>query len=163
MAIGVTVFAVIIVNAAVCVCTAILLTCKRHTATLAELRQLPGLESLDLSRERSFIRLKPGGISIGHKVTCRRAVSALSPTPITRNEFLSKEIRNLSIPWFSVIMYLELAGQIKARMRVKLNISLHAKKADAHIAGLTQCILEQFQAIALALVIRVDAYGPECP
>ena len=53
----ITILAVVIACAAICVCPTVLILREWHTATLAKLRQLTRLQGFLFSRERGFVGL----------------------------------------------------------------------------------------------------------
>ena len=60
-------------------------------------------------------------------------------------------------------MNAQLAGKVESGMLVELNVSLHLQQSNTHVPGPRQSILQQLKPIAFALVVRVDADGPEGP
>ena len=84
-----------------------------------------------LHREAGFISLKGLRQGIGHKVTGRGTICALSLTPIAGYQLLRQEIWDLAGGGFPVIMDPEPAGKVKARVLVKVDVPLHLQQADA--------------------------------
>ena len=116
-----------------------------------------------LGREACFVGFKGLRLGIGNKVSWRRAVSALAIPPIAGDKFLRQEVRNFGLRRFAVVMDSQFAGQVKARMLLEFYIALHLQQAYAHIFCFHQRILQQFEAVTLALVIRMDTDGAEGP
>ena len=159
----VAVLAVVEVCAAVSIRAAILDTGQRHTATLTKLRQLSWLECFSLLREGGFVSLECFRILVCHEIALGRAISSLTIAPIARYQFLSEEVRNLGIARLCMIVNIYLAGKVEACVTVELDISFHLQKTYAHLLGLFYRILQQFQTIALTLVVGMNADGTESP
>ena len=62
-----------------------------------------------------------------------------------------------------MVMDTQFAGQIESRMAIENDIAFHTQEANAHFTGLIYGVIQQFKAIALALIVGMDADGAECP
>ena len=62
-----------------------------------------------------------------------------------------------------MIVNLQFAGEVETCVLIKLDISFHLQKTYPHLLGFLYRILQQPQAIALALVVGMDADGAESP
>ena len=62
-----------------------------------------------------------------------------------------------------MIVDAELAGKVESGMAIEVDVAFHAEEADAHGAGFCKCVVQEFQPIAFALVVGMDADGAEGP
>ena len=62
-----------------------------------------------------------------------------------------------------MIVNLQFAGEVEACVLVELDVSFHLQKTNTHILGFLYRILQQFQAVALALVVGMNTDGTESP
>ena len=92
LAVGITILAVIEIDAAVRIKAAILIASQRHAAALAELGQLAGKQMLRQNRVTSIISRETGRICVRNEIPGRRAVCAFVPAPISGNQFLCQEV-----------------------------------------------------------------------
>lgn len=104
LSILVAVLAIVKAHASAGVGSTILFSGKRHSAALAELRQLLLIEILYLSRERGLERLEVLRILVGYIITFGRNVSAFDTVQIARDDLLGEEIRHLAVLWLSVVV-----------------------------------------------------------
>ena len=90
----IAILAVVEVDAAVCVCTTVLILSERHATTLAELRQLTRQQGSFFDRKRNVVCLESLWILICHKVALWWAIGSFTIAPVARNLLLGKEIRH---------------------------------------------------------------------
>ena len=140
----IAVLAVIKVRAPVCIRAAILILSERHATTLAELRKLACQQGFLLTGECSLVCLERLRMLVGYEIalggTIGRLGDAILFQPI-RDEFLSEEVRYLSILWLRMIVDVQFASEVETCMFIKPYVSFHTYEAD------TQRIYDQLRYI----------------
>ena len=165
-ALFVAVLAVVVVDGAIGIGPAIFLVGEGHAAALAELGQLARGEVLFLPGEGGLVGFEGLRLVIGYEITLGRAVGGLGDAvglEPSGDELLRQEVGDLGVGRLGVVVDAQAAGQAEACVLVEFEVAFHAQEADACFARLVQGVSQQFESVALALVIRVDADRTEGP
>ena len=101
-------------------------------------------------------------VLIGNEITFRRAISSCVTIEVAGFQFFGEEERYFFVSRHIMVMDVELACEVKACMFVEVDVALHTENTDAHLVGFSDCVVQQFQTIALTLVVGVNTDGAEC-
>ena len=159
----VAIFAVVETSGAVGMGGTLVVGSERHATTLAKLWQLPFLQMLFFCREGGIEAGKIFRIFVGYEICSRRVVGAGSAVEVAGNELLSQEVGHFSLFRFAVIVDADGACHHKACMAVKSDFAFHTQDADTHFLCFFNGIGEEFQPVAFALVIGMNADGTKRP